>query len=146
MNEGRDIILVADYHAENIEFRWFNQAGGEERTGKYPTTRAGILRQIEQAARELEPGGRVVWIMESTTGWARVKGLLGERARFVLANVLAMPLARRPRHVTTRSENPLDAPLSVRLPSQLPEHLFNAPGVRYVKESQVQNLLPAFRS
>ena len=89
---SKDIIVVADYHAENIEFRWFNQASGEERTGKYPTTRAGILRQVEQAAGELEPGGRIVWIMESTTGWARVKELLGVRVRFVLANVLQMPL------------------------------------------------------
>jgi transposase len=92
MSEGKDIILVADYHAENIEFRWFNQASGEERTGKYPTTRAGILRQVEQAVGELEPGGRVVWIMESTTGWARIKDLLGERVNFILANVLQIPL------------------------------------------------------
>ena len=92
MNAGKDIILVADYHAENIEFRWFNTATGEERTGKYPTGRAGILRQVEQAAGELDRGGRIVWIMESTTGWARVKDLLGKRAEFVLANVLQMPL------------------------------------------------------
>ena len=92
MNTGKDIILVADYHAENIEFRWFNEATGEERTGKYPTTRAGIRRQVEQAHAEVAPGGEVVWIMESTTGWARVKALLGERVRFVLANVLQLPL------------------------------------------------------
>jgi transposase len=92
MHEGKDIILVADYHAENLEFRWFNEASGEERSGKYPTTRAGILRQVEQAAGELERGGRIVWIMESTTGWSRVKDLLGERVKFVLANVLQMPL------------------------------------------------------
>jgi len=92
MNEGKDIIVVADYHAENVEFRWFNGTTGEERTGRYPTTRAGILRQVEQAAGELERGGRIVWIMESTTGWSRVKDLLGERATFVLANVLQMPL------------------------------------------------------
>ena len=49
MNEGKDIVLVADYHAENIEFRWFDEVTGEERTGRYPTTRAGILRQVEQA-------------------------------------------------------------------------------------------------
>jgi len=47
---------------------------------------------VEQAAGELEPGGRIVWIMESTTGWSRVKDLLGDRAEFVLANVLQMPL------------------------------------------------------
>ena len=28
VNTGKDIIVVADYHAENIEFRWFDQAGG----------------------------------------------------------------------------------------------------------------------
>jgi len=89
---GRDIVLVADYHAENIEFRWFNEATGEERTGKYSTTRSGILRQVEQAAGELERGGRIVWVMESTTGWARVRDLLGERVKFVLANVLQMPM------------------------------------------------------
>ena len=92
MNEGKDIILVADYHAENIEFRWFDQASGEERTGRYPTGKAGILRQVEQAVQEVAPGGRVVWIMESTTGWARVKDLVGERTRFLLSNVLQMPL------------------------------------------------------
>jgi len=92
MSGDKDIILVADYHAENIEFRWFNQATGEERTGKYPTGQAGILRQIEQAAQELEPGGQVVWIMESTTGWARVKDLIGPKARFMLVNVLQMPM------------------------------------------------------
>ena len=92
VNEGKDIILVADYHAENIEFRWFDQASGEERTGRYPTGKAGILRQVEQAVQEVAPGGRVVWIMESTTGWARVKDLVGERTRFLLSNVLQMPL------------------------------------------------------
>jgi hypothetical protein len=30
--------------------------------------------------------------MESTTGWARVKDLIGSRVQFVLANVLQMPL------------------------------------------------------
>ena len=81
----QDIILVADYHAENIESRRFNQATGEERTGNFATTRSGILRRVEEAAQEAQPGGRVVWIMESTTGWARVKGLLGDRVKFVLA-------------------------------------------------------------
>ena len=89
---NKDIVLIADYHSQNIEFRWFNEATGEERRGKFSTTRGGIVRQVEQSTQELEPGGRVVWVMESTTGWARVKDLLGGRARFVLANVLQMPL------------------------------------------------------
>ena len=97
MHEDKDIVVVADYHAENIEFRWFNEATGEERTGKYPTGRSGILRQVEQCRQELEPGGRVVWVMESTTGWARVMELLSGRALFVLANVLQMPLPPKAR-------------------------------------------------
>lgn len=92
MNQHKDIVLANDYHAENIEFRWFNEATGETRLGNYPTSKANILRQIEQAERELTPGGRIVWIMESTTGWARVKDLIGNRVTFVLSNVLQMPL------------------------------------------------------
>ena len=37
-------------------------------------------------------GGRVVWIMESTTGWARINDLLDSRIQFVMANVLQLPL------------------------------------------------------
>jgi len=101
MQQGQDIILVVDYHAENIEFRWFNEATGEERTGKYATTRDGILRQVEQAMREVSAGGQVVWIMESTTGWARVKDLIGSKTRFLLANVLQMPLPPKARRRKT---------------------------------------------
>jgi transposase len=39
--------------------------------------------------------------MESTTGWARVKELLEGKARFVLANVLQMPLPPRARRKKT---------------------------------------------
>jgi len=99
--QGKDIILVVDYHAENLEFRWFNEATGEERTGHYATTRDAILGQVDQAEREVAPGGQVVWIMESTTGWARVKDLIGARVRFVLANVLQMPLPPKARRRKT---------------------------------------------
>jgi transposase len=101
MHGRKDIILVADYHAENTEFRWFDQSTGEERTRNYRTSRSGILGQVEQAARELEPGGQVVWIMESTTGWARVRDLLGRRVKFILANVLQMPLPPKARRRKT---------------------------------------------
>ena len=101
VNEGKDIVLVTDYHVPNIEFRWFDEVSGEERTDRYPTTWADILRQVEQAASELERGGRIVWIMESTTGWARVKDLLGARVKFVLANVLQMPLPPKGRRRKT---------------------------------------------
>jgi transposase len=93
MDSGKDIILAVDYHAENTELRWFNCVTGQERCLNIPTTRSGILRLVEQAAAEVAPcGGKVVWIMESTTGWARVKELLGGRVHFVIANVLQMPL------------------------------------------------------
>jgi transposase len=93
MCSSKDIILAVDYHAENTEVRWFNCSSGEERRVNIPTTRSGILRLVEKAVAEGSPvGGQVVWIMESTTGWARVKELIGSRVHFVLANVLQMPL------------------------------------------------------
>jgi transposase len=98
---GKDIVLVADYHAENIVYRWFNEATGQELTGRYPTCREGILQQVTEARSKVTPGGEVVWVMESTTGWARVKDLLEGKARFVLANVLAMPLPPKARRKKT---------------------------------------------
>jgi len=91
--DRKDIILAVDYHAENIEVRWLNCATGEERCLRIPTTRGGILRLVEKAIAEAsQMSGKVVWIMESTTGWARVKELIGSRVQFILANVLQMPL------------------------------------------------------
>jgi len=101
LEEGEDIVLVVDYHSENIEYRWLNQATGEGRTGRYATSRVGVLGQVEQATQELSAGGRVVWVMESTTGWARVKDLLGERVELVLCNVLQMPLPPKGRRRKT---------------------------------------------
>ena len=93
MYDRKDIILAVDYHAENTEVRWLNCCTGEERCLNIPTTRGGILRLVNQALAEATPiGGKVIWIMESTTGWARVKELIGSRVQFVLANVLRMPL------------------------------------------------------
>jgi transposase len=93
VNITKDILLVVDYHAENLEVRIFNGATGEERRENCKTTRANIQRLVEQARAEAAPaGGMVRWIMESTTGWARVKELIGGQAEFVLANVLQMPL------------------------------------------------------
>jgi transposase len=93
MHSSKDIILAVDYHAENTEVRWLNCHSGEERCLNIPTTRTGILRLVEKAVGEAAPGGgKVVWIMESTTGWARLKELIGARVEFVMANVLQMPL------------------------------------------------------
>jgi len=93
MYARKDIILAVDYHAENTEVRWLNCASGEERCLRIPTTRGGILRLVEKTILEAaQVGGQVIWIMESTTGWARVKELIGSRVQFILANVLQMPL------------------------------------------------------
>jgi transposase len=88
----QDIVVVTDYHAKNIEFRVYDAATGEERTFNRPTEAATIEAALEEAWSVTSGrGGRVVWIMESTTGWARVKKLLGDRAQFLLANVLQIP-------------------------------------------------------
>jgi transposase len=93
MCERKDIILAVDYHAENTEIRWLNCHTGEERRMNIPSARANILRLVEKAVAEAATvGGKVVWIMESTTGWARVKELIGSRVQFIMANVLQMPL------------------------------------------------------
>jgi len=93
MHSSKDIVLAVDYHAENTEVRWLNCDSGQERCLNIPTTRSGILRLVEKAVAEAaQVGGKVVWIMESTTGWARVKELIGSRVQFIMANVLQMPL------------------------------------------------------
>ena len=59
MYDRKDIILAVNYHAENIEIRWFNCASGEERRLNIPTTRIGILRLVEEAIVETAPVGGV---------------------------------------------------------------------------------------
>ena len=97
-----DSILAVDYHDENLVVRWLNCHTGEERVLKRPTTAVAIARLVDQAVAEAaRAGGRVIWIMESTTGWARVKDLVGSKARFVMANVLQMPLPPKARRRKT---------------------------------------------
>jgi hypothetical protein len=90
----KDIILAVDYHQKECVVRRLNTASGEETVLKDLTTRPAMIRGLVRKARaEMAPGGRIVFIMESTTGWPRVKALVEkEGAKFVLANVLQMPL------------------------------------------------------
>jgi transposase len=90
----KDIILAVDYHQKACVARRLNTATGQEKVMKDLPTRAPMIRGLLRDARaELTPPGRVVWIMESTTGWPRVKALVEtEGAHFVLANVLQMPM------------------------------------------------------
>jgi transposase len=93
VKDSKDIVLAVDYHLENLQIRQCNLATGEERCFRRKNTAEEILRVVGEAQVEASlAGGKVIWIMESTTGWARVKELLGPRAEFVLANVLQMPL------------------------------------------------------
>ena len=93
MYNKNDTIMAVDYHDENLVIRWFNGHTGEERILKRPTTRKAINRLVDDSVAEAATvGGQVIWVMESTTGWARVKDLLGDRAKLVVANVLQMPL------------------------------------------------------
>lgn len=98
----KDTVLAVDYHDENCKIRELDLCTGEERVFSIPTTREAILEVVETARVRAGAGqGRVWWISESTTGWARLKGLLAGRCEFVMANVLQMPLPPKARRRKT---------------------------------------------
>ena len=93
MYTNKDIILAVDYHDNNLSIRWLNCHTGEERQLKCKTSADNIRQLADEAANEAaEAGGQAIWIMESTTGWARVQDLIGKKVHFRMANVLQMPL------------------------------------------------------
>jgi len=97
-----NIVIVTDYHLNKTSFRWFDQSSGEERTFSRATAKATFERVLDDARAIAGPrGGKVVWIMESTTGWARVKQWFNGRGSFVLANVLQIPLPAKARRKKT---------------------------------------------
>ncbi|HWA19326.1 MAG TPA: IS110 family transposase [Devosia sp.] len=90
---NQNIILVVDYHDENCVIRTLDRATGEQTLAKVPTSPPTLSAVVERAAAEAaQRGSQLVWLQESTTGWVRVKELVGSRAQFLLANVLQMPL------------------------------------------------------
>jgi transposase len=98
----QDITLTVDYHDRNCVIRRLEVAQGREQLlSEVPTSQADLARVLDRARRDAGPGGRVVWIQESTTGWARVQRLVGDRAEFLLANVLQMPLPPKARRRKT---------------------------------------------
>lgn len=102
MHRNKDIVLVVDYHDENLVIRRFACSTGEENVLKRPTTAEAITHVVSQARQELAGSdGKVVWVMESTTGWARVKDVLDSLAKFQMANVLQMPLPPKARRRKT---------------------------------------------
>jgi transposase len=100
-----DIILAVDYHDENTVIRQFDERKKEETTCTVPTTAAALRQVVQQARRQRARGGQVVWIQESTSGWARVQELLGTQVKFQLANVVQMPrLPKGHRHKTDHTD------------------------------------------
>jgi len=103
----QDIVLAVDYHDQQLEVRRLDRWTGQEDRLRVATEPSAIREVVEAAwAVATERGGRVVWVMESTTGWARVQQVLGDRAQLVTANVLAMPKSARARR---RKTDKLDA-------------------------------------
>ncbi len=102
----QDIILSVDYHDENSVVRQFDERTLEESVCTVPSTATALAAVVDRARARLgRRRGRVVWIQESTTGWARVRELLADRVHFVLANVVQMPrLPKGHRHKTDRRD------------------------------------------
>lgn len=89
---SESITLTVDYHDETCVVRRRDGRTHREQSLSVPTTADALEQLLEQALADGKAHcQRVVWIQESTTGWARVQKLLGGRAEFVLANVLQMP-------------------------------------------------------
>ena len=98
----QDIILTVDYHDQKCSVRWLNRATDRRRVLTIATHPEAIGEMVDEAAAEAKAqGGQVVWIQESTTGWARVRGLLAGRAVFHLSNTAQMPQSPRGRRRKT---------------------------------------------
>jgi transposase len=87
----QSILLTVDYHDQNCVIRRVCSKTGEERVFSVPTTEGDLRHVVAQARAEVGRRGRIVWLQESTTGWARVQAALGDQVEFLLANVLQMP-------------------------------------------------------
>ena len=98
---SEDILLTVDYHDQNCVIRRRGVRSGQEQVQTVPTSDGDLLGVVRQARTAAGRGGRVIWVQESTTGWARVQALLGTRVEFVLANVLQMPLPPKGRRRKT---------------------------------------------
>jgi transposase len=90
-----------DYHDQTCVVRCHRPAAGTEQVLSVPTAPDTLAQLVEQARRRDGPAARVAWVQESTTGWARVRDLLGDRVDFQLANVLQMPRPPKARHTKT---------------------------------------------
>jgi transposase len=88
---SEDIVLTVDYHDQTCVIRRFAERTAEETVESVPTTPEDLAGVVRRARTRAGRRGRVIWLQESTTGWARVKDLLGARVEFLLANVVQLP-------------------------------------------------------
>lgn len=95
------ILLTVDYHDQNCVIRRLHLGSSDEELLHVPTTAGDLLRVVADARREVGRRGRVIWVQESTTGWARVQALLATHTEFLLANVVQMPLPPKGRRRKT---------------------------------------------
>src|SRR5947209_6346383 len=99
---SHDILLTVDYHDQVCVLRRRDLHSDEVEVMSIPTAPGPIVRVVAEAREQAQArGGQVVWLQESTSGWARVQELLGTQAKFVLANVLQMPLPPKGRRRKT---------------------------------------------
>lgn len=95
------IVLTVDYHDQNCVIRRYHAQTAEEQVFSVATVASELRRVVAQARAAVGRRGRVLWIQESTTGWARVQALLGDYVEFLLANVVQMPLPPKARRRKT---------------------------------------------
>lgn len=99
---SQDIVFTVDYHDQNLLVRRLDRRTGKEQVLKCATQAEVIERLLDRAVAEAKRrGAQVVWIQESTTGWARMSQLLQPQVKFELANVVQMPLPPKGRRRKT---------------------------------------------
>jgi transposase len=101
MSDVQDIMLTVDDHDANCVVRRRAAGAAKGSVQSVPTEPTALRWLMQSAVREAQ-GGRVTWLQESTTGWARMQSLAEEcGVEFVLANVLQMPLPPKARRRKT---------------------------------------------
>src|SRR5882724_5241838 len=99
---SQDITLTVDYHDRQCVIRRLDRLTSAEQMLNVPTSQADLKRVLKAAAQEAtRRRASVIWVQESTTGWARMQQLVTPQAKFLLANVLQMPLPPKARRRKT---------------------------------------------